>query len=103
MTEEQQLMWDTLSADPAAMCHKWAQDILQSKRTMHRKADRYLGIALNLFTVEDITGIMKTWILHYNMPLDPTKLSNYDAFHRKCGHYVFKNSGFGKHIIKQFV
>ena len=92
MTEEQQLMWDTLSADPAGLCHVWAQDILKSKRTMHRKADNYLGIALKLFTVEDVTGIVKTWISYYDMPLNPVKLTNYEKFHRKCGPYVFANS-----------
>jgi hypothetical protein len=92
MTQDQQRMWDTLSADPAALCHVWAQDILQSKRTMHRKADKYLGQALDLFTVEDITGIMKTWISHYDMPLNPVMLTNYETFHRKCGPYVFANS-----------
>ena len=91
MTKEQQLMWDTLSADPARLCHAWAQDILQSKRTMHRKADTYLGIALNLFTVEDITGIMTTWLKHYDMPLTPDKLTNWVPFHRRCGPYVFAN------------
>jgi hypothetical protein len=103
MTEDQQLMWDMLKADPAALCHAWAQDILQSKRTMHRKADRYLGIALNLFSVEDIVGIMKTWISHYDMPLHPNRLTNYDAFHKRCGHYVFNNSGNGKNVFKTFV
>ena len=92
MTEEQQLMWNMLSADPATMCHVWARDILRSKRTMHRKADQYLGQALNWFSVEDITGIMKTWISHYDMPLNPGKLTNYEKFHRRCGTYVFANS-----------
>jgi hypothetical protein len=92
VTEQQQLMWDMLRADPATMCHVWAQDIMKSKRNMHRKADQYLGLALNWFTVEDITGIMKTWISHYDMPLNPGKLTNYETFHRKCGPYVFANS-----------
>jgi len=85
-------MWDVLRADPATMCHVWAQDIMKSKRNMHRKADQYLGLALNWFTVEDITGIMKTWISHYDMPLNPGKLTNYETFHRRCGPYVFANS-----------
>jgi hypothetical protein len=92
VTEQQQLMWDVLRADPATMCHVWAQDIMKSKQSMHRKADQYLGLALNWFTVEDITGIMKTWISHYDMPLNPGKLTNYETFHRKCGPYVFANS-----------
>ena len=99
MTDEQQLMWDTLSADPAGLCHAWARDILRSKRSMHRKVDRYLGQALNLFTVEDITAILKTWLTHYNIPLNPGKLENYEKFHRRCGPYVFANS----RSIKDFV
>jgi len=99
MTDEQRLMWDTLSADPAGLCHTWAQDILRSKRSMHRKADKYLGIALKLFTVEDVTGIVKTWIKHYDIPLNPIKLTNYETFHRRCGPYVFANS----RSIKGFV
>ena len=99
MTEEQQLMWDTLSANPAGLCHSWARDILRSKQSMHRKADKYLGQALNLFTVEDIAAILKTWLTHYNIPLNPNKLENYETFHRRCGQYVFANS----RSIKDFV
>ena len=99
MTDEQQLMWDTLSANPAGLCHSWARDILRSKRSMHRKADKYLGQALKLFTVEDIAAILKTWLTHYNIPLNPNKLENYETFHRRCGPYVFANS----RSIKDFV
>ena len=91
MTREQQLMWDALSLDPAIVCHAWARDILKSNRTMHRKADKYLGIALKLFTVEEVTGIMKTWLKHYAMPLLPGKLTNFETFHRRCGPYVLAN------------
>jgi hypothetical protein len=99
MTKEQKLMWDTLSADPAGLCHTWAQDILKSKRSMHRKADKYLGQALNLFTIEDITSVVKTWLSHYDIPLNPTKLKNYETFHHRCGRYVFANS----RSIKNFI
>jgi hypothetical protein len=103
MTEEQKLMWDTLSADPAGLCHTWAQDILKSKRSMHRKADKYLGIALNLFTIEDITSVVKTWLSYYDMPLNPNKLKNFDKFHNRCGRYVISNSCAGQNTIKNFV
>ena len=103
MTEEQKLMWDTLSADPAGLCHVWAQDILKSKRSMHRKADKYLGLALNLFTIEDIVSIVKTWLAYYDIPLNPSKLTNFDTFHRRCGRYVILNSCMGQNTIKDFV
>jgi len=96
-------MWDMLSADPAGMCHVWAQDILKSQRTMHRKANKYLGLALSLFTVEDTSSIVKTWLCHYNMPLDPTKLTNFEKFHRRCGQYVISSCGFSsRNTIKDF-
>jgi hypothetical protein len=103
MTDEQQLMWDMLSADPAGLCHVWARDILKSKRSMHRKADKYLGLALDLFTVEDTSSIVKTWLGHYNMPLNPSKLENFDKFHRRCGRYVISSCSFSsRDTIKDF-
>ena len=93
MTEDQQLVWDTLKSDPAKLCHSWAQDILKSKRSMHRKADKYLGQALDLFAVEDIASVVKTWLKHYDMPLNPSKLTNFEEFHTRCGHYVMSHSG----------
>jgi hypothetical protein len=103
MTEEQKLMWDMLSVNPAGLCHAWARDILKSKRSMNRKADKYLGLALNLFTVEDTSSMVKTWLSHYDMPLNPSKLANFDKFHRRCGPYVISNSCMGQNTIKDFV
>ena len=91
MNDEQQLMWNTLSAKADELCHTWAQDIIKSKstRSRHVKADKYLGLALDLFTVEEITWIMTTWLKQYQIPLFPAKLKNFDEFHNRCGGYIF--------------
>jgi hypothetical protein len=85
MTENQQLMWDILCSDPKELCHIWAQDIMKSTRYLHRRADRYLGIALKLFSANDTARMLKTWLTDYRMPLDPDKLKNFDLFHETCG------------------
>jgi hypothetical protein len=88
MTEDQQHMWDILTYDPERLCHHWAKDIMKSKRYMHRRADHYIGIMLDQFSVEDMSAVLCTWLRTYKIPLIPIKLKNFDEFHNRCGSYV---------------
>jgi len=88
MTEDQQHMWDLLTNDPERLCHRWAEDIMKNKRYMHQRADHYIGIMLNQFSVEDMAAVLSTWLKAYQMPLEPDKLKNFDDFHAKCGSYI---------------
>ena len=91
MTEDQQHMWDILTNDPERLCHRWAEDILNSKRYMHRRADYYIGIMLNQFSPEDAMAVIRCWLIHYQMPIDPSKLNTFDDFHAKFGNYIVNN------------
>ena len=92
MTNDQQHMWDLLTNDPGRLCHRWAEDIMKSKRYMHRRADHYIGIMLNQFSAEDMTRVLHTWFKQYQMPLEPDKLKTFDDFHVKCGSYILSST-----------
>ena len=88
MTPEQKVMWDHLSANYPTLTHEMAAKIVQvDKRWMSRKADKFLGV-INTWPIEDAVRALHTWLTIYNMSLSPSKLSNWDAFNKRCGRYI---------------
>ena len=88
MTPEQKFMWDLLSNNYATLTHEMAAKIVQAdKRWLNRKANKFLGV-INTWPIEDAVRAMRTWLTIYNMPLSPSKLSNYHAFYERCGAYI---------------
>lgn len=92
MTPDQEEMWKTLSNDAAYLCHKWAKELLALKgRKFHQQCDERLGYITNNFDNESATSIIKTWLSSYAIPLDPSKLKNFDNFHMRFGRYISDN------------
>ena len=62
---------------------------------MLRAVDQHFDIIMRTFTIEQVSRIAKTWLIHYRLPLDPSRLKNFDLFHERCGPWVLEN---GQHI-----
>jgi hypothetical protein len=89
MTEEQETMWNVLTNNAEYLSHKWAKELESLKgKKFHRAANDYLGFVVDNFGDEEAARSIKTWLTTYRLPLDPDKLDNFDAFHRKFGHYI---------------
>ena len=89
MTEEQETMWNVLTNNAEYLSHKWAKELESLKgKKFHNVADHYLGFVVDNFGDEEASRTIKTWLTTYRLPLDPDKLDNFDAFHRKFGPYI---------------
>ena len=92
MTNDQQLMWDTLSCNYAQLSHAWAQELSKlnkprTKRLFHARVDKCLNTTLS-WPVEARARALKTWLSTYRLPLSPDKLKCFDQFHELTGDYV---------------
>ena len=91
MTPEQKFMWDHLCNNYPKLTHEMAAEMIQAdKRWLHRKANKFLAV-VNTWPIQDAVSALATWLTIYNMPLSPSKLSNFDAFHERCNTYVLNN------------
>jgi hypothetical protein len=72
--------------------HRWQR--VQEKK-MLRAVDQHFDIIMRTFTIEQASRIAKTWLIHYRLPIDPSRLKNFDLFHERCGPWVLEN---GQHI-----
>ena len=96
MTNDQQLVWDLLSARYAHISHVWGQELQelskkQGKKRFHAQADHYLGATLT-WPVEDRARAVKTWLSTYQLPFDPRFMPHMDQFHKITGEFVIQNS-----------
>ena len=88
MTPEQKFMWDHLCNNYPKLTHEMAAEMIQAdKRWLHRKANKFLAV-VNTWPIQDAVSALATWLTIYNMPLSPSKLSNWDAFHKRCNTYI---------------
>ena len=95
MTDDQQLVWDLLSARYARISHAWGQELQElskrpSKKRFHAQADQYLSATL-AWPVEDRARAVKTWLTTYQIPMDPRFMPHMDQFHMTTGMFVFQN------------
>lgn len=91
MTPEQKSMWDHLCNNYPRLTHEMAAEIVQAdKRWFYRKANKFLAV-INTWPIEHAVSALCTWLTVYKMPLVPGKLSNFNAFHNRCGAYIHSN------------
>lgn len=96
MTDDQELMWDLLSANYARISHTWGQELQElskrpSKKQFHAQVDQCLSATLT-WPVEDRARAVKTWLSTYQLPFDPRRLPHMDQFHMTTGDFVIQNS-----------
>jgi hypothetical protein len=92
VTPEQKRMWDYLTNNYAQIAHEMGRELsLTNKRWFHRKANKFLSV-INTWPIEDAARAASTWINRYHLPINPSKLQNFDAFHEKCGAWVISNT-----------
>ena len=96
MTDDQQLVWDLLSAKYAHLSHIWGQELQEltkkkNKDLFHAQANYRLGATLS-WPVEDRARALKTWLTAYQLPLDPKLMPHMDQFHATTGDFVIQNS-----------
>lgn len=56
-------------------------------------ANEYLQEALAVYTTADIVKMVKLWIGHYNIALDPDSMECFEEFHNQCRSYIQTNMG----------
>jgi hypothetical protein len=69
--------------------HRWQR--VQEKK-MLRAADQNFETIMRTFNAAQAASIVKTWLTHYQLPLDPSRLKNFDLFHERCGPWVLENA-----------
>ena len=92
---DQQRVWFLLKG-PEYYAHRAAEEMLsvlnQGKRKRHRAmikvADRHFEIIMQVFSIEQNTRIIKTWLSYYHLPLDATKMKSFDQFHSTHGEFI---------------
>jgi carboxylesterase type B len=95
MSNDQELMWDLLSARYARISHAWGQELAalskkRNKKKFHAQADQRLSATL-AWPVEDRARAVKTWLSTYRIPLNPAEMSSFGRFHKTTGSFVFDN------------
>ena len=93
LSPSQQIAWDILTRDPASFAHRWGPVLTQLKgKALHSRYDDLLWEIMQ-FSVEDAIGIVKTFLCTYQLPLDVSRLDNFDRFYKKCRDYIMENAG----------
>ena len=98
MLSEQQKLWVALKG-AEHYAHEAGKEMLSvlnaGKRpryvAMAKVADRHFNVIMQVFDIEQNTRIIKTWLSHYHLPFDPSKLKTYDQFHRTHGLFISEN------------
>jgi len=94
LTPDQQDFWNCLKFDAQYFAHSCGKDMKgKSENKVNKEAQNYLDLAMGHLSVEDLTGVVKTWLSYYHLPLDPNKLGEtFDKFHKKYGAWIANNS-----------
>lgn len=96
MTPDQQQVWNIISANYPALCHAWAQELVQlsarkSRQRFHRQANHYIACMLN-WPIEARCRTVKTWLTMYQLPLASDRLASFDEFHRSTGEFILSHA-----------
>ncbi len=74
-----------------AMCYE-LKDIIDNKRVnnkqFHELADNFFNYIMANFETELVVMGAKIALKTYKLPIEPSQLSNFDAFHKKFGKYI---------------
>jgi hypothetical protein len=68
--------------------HRWQR---AQEKKMLRAADEHFEIIMRTFNTAQAASIVKTWLTHYQLPLDPSRLKNFDLFHAMCKDQILTN------------
>jgi len=91
MTEDQELMWDMLTADPTRLAHRFGQELLElskirGRRQFKKRADEAMHYVMtNVSDPLSVVCIVKTWLTHYQLPFEPDRMESFDRFHNNYG------------------
>ncbi len=77
-----------------SMCYelKEALDNDVDNDTFHEMADNFFRFMIDNFEVELVVMGARVALTTYKLPLQPTKLKNFDEFHKKYGKYILNAS-----------
>lgn len=92
---EQELIWNILKSEPITLCHTMAHhlQIISNKDEFHSQVDEYIHQLLNIFhDPETLSRIVKTWLVDYQLPIEPHKLESFDRWHDICKNYIVDHS-----------
>lgn len=75
-----------------SMCYELKSAVEQgvSDKEFHEMADYFFAFMMNNFETEIVVMGARIALTTYNLPLQPTKLKNFDAFHERYGKYILK-------------
>jgi len=96
MNLDKQLTWDVLSSNYASISHVWGKELLElsqrkNKQAFHKRANKFMLEILS-WPVDARCRTVKTWLSHYQLPLDPKRMDAFDDFHITTGAYVVANA-----------
>ena len=96
MNLDKQLTWDVLSGNYASISHAWGKKLLvlsqrKNKQAFHNRANKCMLEILS-WPVDARCRTVKTWLSHYQLPLDPKRMDAFDDFHITTGAYVVANA-----------
>jgi len=77
-----------------SMCYE-LQDAVEHKvsdKEFHAMSDNFFAYMMNNFEVELVVMGARIALTVYNLPFQPTKLKNFDDFHKKYGRYILQAS-----------
>jgi len=75
-----------------SMCYELKNyvDANSANREFHDMADNFFGYMMKNFETELVVMGARIALTTYNLPFQPTKLKNFDAFHQKYGKYILQ-------------
>lgn len=75
-----------------SMCYELKAAIEENvgDKEFHEMADYFFSFMMNNFETEIVVMGARIALTTYKLPLQPTKLKNFDAFHERYGKYILK-------------
>ena len=77
-----------------SMCYelKGAVEAKVDDKKFHEMADNFFGYMMKNFETELVVMGARIALTTYNLPFQPTKLKNFDEFHKRYGKYILQAS-----------
>jgi hypothetical protein len=77
-----------------SMCYelKSAVENKIADKEFHAMADNFFGYMMKNFETELVVMGARIALTTYNLPFQPTKLKNFDEFHKRYGKYILQAS-----------
>ena len=77
-----------------SMCYELKDAVAQKipDAEFHKMSDNFFGYMMKNFETELVVMGARIALTTYNLPFQPTKLKNFDAFHQRFGKYILQAS-----------